>query len=355
MITRKTPPYPGPSELIFKGSIRHPDLLLWDSWIVNVDGDIHLYCLALSRRDHDGTPIRPGHANNYFFHFRHFVSDDRGASWRDKGIALNPGNLEDGSDAANVWSGGVMELEDSRILFGYTGISAPTPDQQFVQSICFATGPADGPDTFMTCAASHPIRDRDAIIKAGYYLPEPSEIGHNEGEANGPITAWRDPCMFTDEVGRIHALWSAKVGPREPAVAHAIVHADGLDIDIELLPPITLPDADEYTQAEVPKICKNPVDKTYYMLISACNRLHEMQPDEEIFKQLRLYKSSSLGGPWKPYKPDTTILQNMDNLFGASFLQREFKNNVIDLLAPYTVYAGRALELTFAPIQKVHL
>lgn len=351
MTLRKTPPFPAPYPKTFVGAIQHPDLLLWDSWVMHVDGIDHLYCLALARRDHDGSSITPGQCNDYQFHFRHFESSDRGASWTDKGVALKPGNIADGNDAGNVWSGGVLPLENGQVLFGFTGISDDSPDHPFVQSINFAIGTPDGPVHFADKAASHPVRDRDAILKMGYYLPSAAEIGHGDGEENGPITAWRDPYFYRQDNGDIYAFWSAKLGPRRPAVAWGKVSIDGRAISLELLPPISLPDETEYTQSEVPKICKNLATDTYYMMISACNRMHETQPDEEIFKQLRLYKSASLSGPWEPYKSGSNILENMDYLFGASFLDATVTENVVQLIAPHTVKAGRTLELTFAPIK----
>ncbi len=355
MPLRQTPPFPAPFPDAFMGAIQHPELLLWDSWVMHIDGIDHLYCLALARHNQDGSPITPGQRNDYKFHFRHFESRDRGASWTDKGVALKPGNIADGNDAGNVWSGGVLPLEDGTVLFGFTGISNDSPNHPFVQSINFAIGPASGPRHFAKEAASHPVRDRDAIVEMGYYLPAADDIGHYEGEENGPITAWRDPYFFREANGDIYAFWSAKLGPRRPAVAWGKVTIDGTAVSLELLPPISLPDDGDYTQSEVPKICKNLVTGTYFMMISACSRLDEKQPDEEVFKQLRLYESESLSGPWEPYKAESNILKGMDNLFGASFLDMTVTQNVFQVLAPYTEKASAALELTFAPVKTLKI
>jgi hypothetical protein len=352
---RKTPPLPAPYPDKFVGTIQHPELLLWDSWVMHIDGIDHLYCLALAREDHDGTPITPGQCNDYKFHFRHFESDDRGGSWTDKGAALKPGNIADGNDAGNVWSGGVLPLENGKVLFGFTGIADDSPEHPFVQSINLAIGTVQGPTHYAKQAASHPIRDRNAILDMGYYLPSFEQIGHGDGEENGPITAWRDPYFFREANGDIYAFWSAKLGPRRPAVAWGKVILEADDAQLELLPPIVLPDDDEYSQSEVPKICKNLATNTYYMMISACNRIHEKQPDEEIFKQLRLYKSESLAGPWEPYKANSNVLNDMDHLFGASFLDATFTESAVQVIAPHTVKAGHALELTFAPVKTISL
>ena len=353
---RKTPPFPPAHKEPFIGAIKHPSLLLWDSWVMKTqEGTMHLYCLALSRRDHDGRRITPDMCNQYRFHFRHFTSNDGERTWLDMGPVLHTGNMVDGSDAGNVWSGSVLDLPDGRILFGYTGIGDASPEHAFVQSICFGIGTVDGPTIFPQAALSHPVRDRAKIVDKGYYLSSSEQIGHNDGEEGGPITGWRDPFLYRDRNGEIYAFWSAKIGPKQGTVAWAKVTVDGNDISLELLPPIRLPDETEYSQSEVPKICFHTPSGEYVMMISACNRMSETQPDEEIFKQLRLYKSSSLSGPWRAFPEGNHIVKNMDYLFGASFLASEVEGNKVGVIAPYTVKGGRELELTFAPATELSL
>lgn len=353
---RKTPPFPPARKEPFVGAIKHPSLLLWDSWVMKTrDGITHLYCLALSRRDHDGREITPGMCNQYRFHYRHFTSNDEGQSWYDQGPVLHTGNMIDGSDAGNVWSGSVLELPDGRILFGYTGIGDDSPEHAFVQSICFGIGTVDGPTIFPQTALSHPLRDRAKIVDKGYYLPSPEQIGNNDGEDGGPITGWRDPYLYQDNDGTIYAFWSAKLGPARPAVAWGKVTVDGDAVSLELLPPIHLPDEKDYSQSEVPKICFHAASGEYVMMISACNRMSETQPDEDIFKQLRLYRSASLAGPWRAFPEGDHIVKNMDHLFGASFLESEVSGDKVRVIAPYTVKGGRELELTFAPVTELSL
>ena len=315
----------------------------------------HLFCLALARRDHDGTQIKPGQRNEYKFHFRHFTSNDHGASWTDKGVALKPGNIADKNDAGNIWSGGVIPLEDGRILHGFTGIADNSKDHPFIQSVNFALGTKDGPVSFADSAASHPVRDRKHITDVGYYLPSEDIIGHKDGDEDGPITAWRDPYFFKTETGDIFAFWSAKISPRVPAVAWGKISIQGDKVSLDLLPPITLPDSNEYTQAEVPKVCKNSVTGTYYMMISSCDRLNEKQPDSDVSKQLRIYKSDALNGPWKPYREHSNVLQNEEFLFGASFIDMHPSNETVSIIAPITEKASRKLELTFAPVKSIAL
>jgi len=166
---------PAPHPEKFMDEIVHPDLWLWDSWVMRVGAELHLYCLGLARFNSSGDPITVFEFNDYPFHFRHFVSDDNGKSWMDKGAVLHPGNLVDNADNGNVWSGSVHHLPSGKILFGYTGIEHKSPTRKFVQSINFALGDADGPTEFSSVSQSHPVRDREAIIEKGLSLIHISE------------------------------------------------------------------------------------------------------------------------------------------------------------------------------------
>lgn len=354
-ISPKSVNIPAPHPERFVGEIIHPELWLWDSWVMRNDSELHLYCLGLARVNSSGVPVTVFEFNDYPFHFRHFVSGDNGQSWMDQGAVLHPGNISDGADNGNVWSGSVHPLPSGKTLFGYTGIEHKSPTRKFVQTINFAIGNADGPTDFPSVSQSHPVRDREAIIEAGYYLPEADRIGHNDGEGDGPILAWRDPFIFETREGVMHALWSAKVGPRLPAVAHAILQQNGDQWTARLQPPIRLPDEAEYTQAEVPKLCVNKETGEFLLMISSCDRLHEQQPDEEITKGLRLYTSQNISGPWEPAFKHGSLIHGLDHLFGASFVDREIKGNQVEVIAPYTVKIGGNRPMTFAPIQTVQL
>lgn len=338
----------------FTDGIKHPQLWLWDSWVHREVDTLHLYCLALARQDASGASITPHQFNDYPFHYRHFSSEDDGHTWYDQGVVLTPGCLGDGSDSGNVWSGGVHPLPSERVLFAYTGISHASARRQFVQSIIISEGNASGPNALPTQAQSHPIRDREAILAAGYYLPDAEQIGSNDGEDGGPILAWRDPHIFEDSTGTLHCLWSAKVGPTEPAVAHAILKKSESGWVTHLQPPILLPDADEYTQSEVPKLCRDGETGDLLMMISSCDRISEQQPDSEITKNLRLYRSESVRGPWKPASEHGSIIQGLEHHFGASFIDPVAKRYTVQLVSPYTVKAGENA-MTFAPIRRVDL
>jgi len=357
MTHQKTPRRVPPATVTFRGGISHPDLWLWDCWTEWHDARLHLYCLSVSRINKSGEPIHPHERNDYPFEIRHFVSDTHGESWTDKGALLAPGTAADGSDMRNVWSGSVLRRSSGQWLFGYTGIRDAGPDRNFLQTICLATGPDSSTvGRSVDKALSCPLRDYDDIIAAGYYLGPEARLGENDGEEGGPILAWRDPFVFQHPSGGWHIIWSAKVGPKTPAVAHAtLIEKDGnFQID-KLLPPLTLPDADALTQAEVPRLYHDAKRDLYYLLISACNRLYEGQPDDEVSKLHRLYKSTSIDGPWLPYCGEGSLLPELPDLFGASLVSADFDTGDFGFLAPYTEMARPDLRLTFAPIKLLNI
>lgn len=348
---------PPASPLVFQNGISHPELWLWDSWILRQGNLLNLYCLAVNRKTVSGAAIRPSQRNDHRFHVRRFVSPDEGSSWRDAGPVIGPDDLSEGSNSRNIWSGSATQLPNNKCLFCYTGITELSAGQPFVQSI-YAT--------LTDNAGRHAVdaklplldsdRDHEKIRQAGYYLAPRSELGSTEGEDGGPISAWRDPFTFVDDDRIIHLYISAKTGPKTPAIAHATLLVEGNKVILETLsPPITLPDADQFTQAEVPKVYHDRKRDLFYLLISACDRLFEGQHDSDVTKQHRLYKSTSLTGPWVTYQGSGSILGEMEHLFGASLINADFDSGAFAFVAPYTEMAAGPSQLTFAPITHVNI
>lgn len=352
----KTAPLPPAYAAAFRDGIDHPDLWLWDSWTLKApDGAWHLYCLALSRTGADGALIHPRDRNNFKFHVRRFSSSDDGWTWHDMGAIILPGRAGDGSDSRNVWSGSVLGLSDGTNLFGFTGVRDLGPERAFLQSICIATG--TGPDlvsNYPNTAVSCPLRDYDEILAKGYYLGPHDTLGSRDGEDGGPIMAWRDPFLFETADGELRAVWSAKVSPTRPAIAQARLKRAGDRIELlELGPPMELPDAELMTQAEVPKIYFDPKTGDYLMLVSACDRQHEGQPDSEVTQIHRLYRSRSPSGPWKAYGESGSRLPGLDGLFGASLVQHDLSAGRLIVIGPYTENAGPERHLRFSEPREI--
>jgi hypothetical protein len=341
---------------VFTDGICHPALWLWDSWFARGDEELNLYCLALARSETNGTPITPAQRNDHSFHVRRFSSNDAGRSWRDRGAALLPGAAKDGSDHDNIWSGSAICLPEGcskeAWLHAYTGISHLGPDRSFVQSLLFSGGTLEGPRHLPVRASSHPVRDREAIVAAGYYLPESNIIGANRGEEDGPILAWRDPFVFRDGE-RIGVLWSAKSSPRTPVIGHGTLKLEDGDWKLDLRPPIILPDSGIFTQAEVPKLARHMPSGDWLMLVSACDRLYENQPASEITKNLRLYRASTIEGPWRAALTNGPVLPGLAHSFGASFLSDRVEGNTLRLITPITENATEPLVI--APVRTVEV
>lgn len=347
----KHPPIPPACPDVFRGGIDHPNLWLWDSWTLQTPaGPLHLYCLALSRTHSDGRSITPPERNDFTFHIRHFTSDDGGQTWRDRGVATLPQQIADGADARNVWSGSALRLHDGQTAFGFTGIRDCGKARSFLQTICVATAPAPGAEWRRPASPiSCPLRDYDAITATGYYLGPKDELGSRDGEEGGPIMAWRDPFLFHMPNGELRAVWSAKLSPAVPAIAHARLKQRGDRIVMdELLEPIELPDAALMTQAEVPKIYFDETTEEFLLLVSACDRRYEGQPDAECTHIHRLYVSRDVSGPWRPFQAGNSKLPGLENMFGASLLSHDLERGRFEVLGPYTENAGPAHQLRFA-------
>lgn len=358
MKLQKSAPVPAPPNTLFENGIVHPDLWLWDSWTAELDGKVHLYCLALSRRDAEGGAISPADRNDYPFHIRHFISADGGGSWQDQGTYLTPQQTADGAFARNIWSGCMVARADDDWLCGFTGLRAGSGDQPFLQTICIGRSKSeDRLDNLPQAALSCPVRDYDLIRAAGYYLPAKELLGHKDGEEGGPILAWRDPYIVEGSPGTLEVFWSAKVSPLRGAVAHATVRETREGFHIETLhPPIELPDAKSFTQAEVPKLRYDQKSATWFMMISACDRINEDQPADEVTKVLRLYKSSTLRGPWtSAFDGRDSRVPATEHLFGASILSAGLSADQVRIIAPYTEYSSEQKQLTFAPPVTIHL
>jgi hypothetical protein len=338
----------------FKNGITHPLLYLWDAWSYREGNALHLYCLAVSRVKSDGTPLLPHERNNFPFHIRHFISADNGTNWKDEGCFLEPSELLTMADFYTIWSGSVEMLPDNKKLVAFTGLEKVDSKHTFIQNIALGVS-KDGysVDEIQDVTLSSPLRDWEEINKLGYYIDAPEKLGCNDGENDGPILAWRDPFIFIDKSGGINLFWGGKVTSHKGALVRATLEKNGDQYKIaKLYPPVTVPDGDEFTQLELPKIVHDKERDLYYLMISTCKRLYEGQPDSEVDKCVRMYKANTIDGPWESL--GNKIL-GAENLFGPTILEADFENNRLRCIAPYTDAAEDSLSLTFSPLFYVHL
>lgn len=333
---------PDPSPISFVGGINHPELYLWDVWSGREGNKFHLYCLAVSRKDDNGNVFPPELRNKKSFHIRHFVSIDDGLSWTDQGCFQKAQLGSGGFDSRSIWSGSILPLPDGRQLTAYTGIREQGETLTYQQSLGLSIS-IDWRQVLVGSqhCISDPLTDWFTINKLGYFLGELDSLGHEDGEGDGPILAWRDPFLFSYE-GQIHLFWSAKMSSRTPALGHAQISesSNGFEVS-KLYAPVAMPDGDEYTQLELPKIMHDVVNDRFLMLVSSCNRLNERQSDEEADKRMRMYQSDSLQGPWHQFgHRGSTLELAEDHLFGITVLSADFEHQRLHYIAPYTSQAG---------------
>ncbi|VAV95198.1 hypothetical protein MNBD_ALPHA06-1910, partial [hydrothermal vent metagenome] len=302
-----------------------------------------------------GEHIRPEERNQHPFHFRHFTSSDNGRTWSDQGSVMSPAQNKQSFYHRNIWSSSIKPISKTQKLVSFTGIRQQDPQHQFLQAIGVAvTKDGQNISALQEQALSCPQRDYESITKAGYYLGPKEQLGANKGEDDGPILAWRDPFIFVDDNDEIQLFWSAKIAAREAAIAHATLQQNDTGFAIKTLhPPMLLPDGHNITQAEIPKIHHDKKTGKYYLLVSACDRLYENQPEQQVSKTLRLYTAQSIRGPWQSYKEQGSTLPGLAHCFGASILSADFDKPELYLICPRTEMAPPALQLTFAPVQTV--
>ncbi len=348
---------PAPYPLPFNNGIYHPLLYLWDAWSYAEDSTFHLYCLAVARKKADGTAMDPSERNNFPFHIRHFSSLDEGNTWTDEGCFLEVRSEEDKHDSRTIWSGSIHPLPKGEKLVAYTGLHNMGVERPFLQTIALGLS-TDGATMSWRAQEplSSPLRDWETIRAKGYYLDQVEKLGHRDGEGGGPIMAWRDPYIYLDSAERIHLFWAAKVGSHSNAMAHALLDRrdDSFFID-RLLAPTVLPDGEEFTQLELPKIHFDPKNNWYYLIVSSCNRLYEGQSDAEVDKAIRLYRSKALQGPWEPWGINGSRILGPEHLFGMTVIKEDFEQKRLLCISPYTDAAPDFLGLTFSKPFYVYL
>lgn len=245
-----------------------------------------------------------------------------------------------------IWSGSIEPLADSRKLVAFTALERSDHKHNFIQNIALAISKdGNSVDEVIYPTLSSPRKDWEMITKKGYYLSSIEKLGSDSGEERGPILAWRDPFIFKNADGKTNLFWAGKVAPKRSALVRAELEYNGTSFSLKkLYPPVTVSDGDDFTQLELPKVIHDPKGGWYYLIISTCNRIYEGQLDEEVEKQVRVYKSKSLDEQWQLMGK---ILKD-ENLFGPTVLSTDFKNNRLLCIAPFTDAAKNDLRLTFS-------
>ncbi len=312
------PDVPGPEKKLFKGTIDHPGLYLWDNWGFKEDGKTHVYSLAASK-------AHSSRDRHFHVHWRHFVSSDDGKTWKDLGAVLTPRKEDRLFDSQSIWSGSVTKLKSGKYIAAYTGLD---PKREFLQSISFAV--SDDAHNFKRAydgkfpALSHELH-RDKFLKAGYYVDTLENLGKRTGEKNNSIQALRDPFLLEDEYGKVHIFWAAKSfdenGNVVSSIGHGLIHDFNSPRSIEILPPIKPSDGQNFSQLELPNVYQRS-DGKYVWIIGTTNRQTEAQAEHETQMAVRAYLSDDLGGELEPIGDDSALFYANDkSVYGANLIQ----------------------------------
>lgn len=165
--------------------------------------------------------------------------------------------------------------------------------------------------------------DYEALIAKGYYLGPEETVGNIEEEADGIFLCLRDPFLFQDDDTRIHIFFGAKAvidNEVVRVVGHAVFRDPDQLREIELLPPIVVPDGDQFNQLELPNVLKQ--NDIYYLIVSTTNLAYIGQSDLEAEKTVRVYRSEHLDRGWQCYGDDGKhiVLPPEAELYGLHIL-----------------------------------
>ncbi|TVR68117.1 MAG: hypothetical protein EA427_11215 [Spirochaetaceae bacterium] len=282
---------------VFHRSISSDDWYLWDNYgYADGDGIMHIYSQAA-----DKSACATPEDRFSLAYWRHFTSGDEGVTWRDEGPVFSPRDNPDAHDSKTIWSGSVLRRSDGLVVAAYTGLQRGS---LALQSMAIALSP-DGhsferlnPDRPLLS----PILDYDELCAKGYYLGPRDTIGDTEREEDGTFLCFRDPFLFNDEAGRTHLYFAAKARLKNRvvgALGHALFTDEAQLRTVEILPPQFVPDARDFNLLELPNVFMR--DGIYYLVISTSILAYFGQPDLQAQKSVRIYRSTSLNGPWQPY------------------------------------------------------
>src|SRR5512135_1037754 len=304
------------------GVYRAEGFYLWDNCVLEDAGELHRYALSAPA---DVPPEkRHDHAS-----LRHAVSADGGASWEDRGIALQANRSGAWPDLA-IWT-------YHAVLRG-----APSERKEF---LLFVTGrsKADGELQRIGLARS---ADGHHFSPPKVVLNPTTKNGYNITDCDRVVMAWRDPFVFLDRRdGRWHMLFAAKAaaasGEAIATVGHAIAQDDNLE-QWELQPPLQLPR--HYHQLEVPSLVWRR--GWYYLFVSTQDRPREA---DNAAKQaaFRGYVAPSLSGPWKLVYRVTDRIYGHE-IYAPHVFERKSRDREYAAVAFFS--EGATLPITGTPI-----
>lgn len=248
---------------------------LWDPWFARKDDELHAFYL---QAPHDACGGDPEQRHD-LASVGHAVLTRQG--WREVGgapaLCARPGEAWDN---LSIWTGSVLALPARGWVMLYTSrrredARVATPHE--------AQRPQHVGAAFSQDLATW---RRTPGSESAPVLPNPG------GDALFDGVAWRDPYLWRDDDGVVHAFVCARAGPQSasPAEGGGLVayvrSADAVDWSASGAPRV-LVRSDEFYQLEVPQVFWRRLGdfKRFYLLFSAqvkdCSRARrERQPEE---------------------------------------------------------------------------
>jgi beta-fructofuranosidase len=268
------------------------DFWVWDFWLADDGARFHLFFLHAPKSLGDAN-LRHRNAQ-----IGHATSNDL-RRWDYHGVALGPGAAGDFDETA-TWTGSVVRGPDAVWRMFYTGTRFLRPDAfPNVETI----GVATSTDLFSWTKAPGPILRADAR----WY--------ETLGSSSWPEEAWRDPWVFSDELGRRwHMLITARSNHGPDLGRGVIGYATSEDLQTWTAgPPLSAPQAG-FAHLEVPQLIE--MDGRHILLF-CCNAA-----------RLTNDRTGSIGGIWAAPALGPT---------------GPFDTARAKLLLPERYYAGRAV------------
>jgi hypothetical protein len=352
---------PPKSEQVFIGGIAPKDFYIWDSWSLKSGDHLKLFTLSSPKAFFLDTQVDIQTQRDHLpHHWRLFTSEDHGKTWLDTGPVFAP-RLDEPTkfDSRSIWTGSTIRYDD-QVIATYTGIRQTDDEHPFIQSIGLAKWD-DSKHCFVRLtdeAIICPLRDYDLIKSKGYYLSAKEDLGSVDGEEGGCILAWRDAGMVLDPNGQLHLLWSAKSSlnfKQEAVLGHGILHDPLGNPRFELLPPVFLPESQNFTQAEVPQIVYDARGGSYYLMVSTTDSQPGKSTDADVETRVEMYESSEISTGWRHLG---TLIQKSDKRYPGILISAELDQaggvHVV-FTAPFNRVNSAEIIHTIPPLESVVL
>lgn len=232
--------------------IRNPDYHLWDNWVVEDQENpelVHLFSMAAAKT----IPITEIDHRALWLHF---ISMDGGQSFTELGPILEADSEEHHTQHLRaIWSGSIRQRPDGLLWGLMTGLNKK---RDFYQNIALVSQNKTGhtPLRFVRTLLD-PIHDYEKLKKKGYYVAPPSQAGIGL-EINQQVMAMRDPFIASNGTSDIVVYFAAKgidQGYLRPAIGRFIIKdLWNNEEEVELLPPLFLPDDQNDLEIELPNV-----------------------------------------------------------------------------------------------------